>query len=744
MRDIDKLPYKFKNLIKKGFHIFPLVPDGKTPAVKNFSQAAVSDARGVRAHFYDSVMEVWHPFNIGIATTSYAKGALLIVDVDCKEGKSDGRDTLLALELAGFDLPDTLTCKTPTGGFHHFYHVDIPVKQGAHVLGPGLDVRSRGGYVVAAGSTTERGSYKWLNKKPIARAPKWVIDKCGLGKQLDPKGNEAWAVDPDFVWDTDSAIRRARDFLKNREPAIEGNGGDAWTYQTALALFKFGIAAPKILELLCEKWNSRCQPPWNVSDLKKKVANACGYNAKEGGSLAPAAEFEKQTRGELEEACEPWLQEMNERYAFMVLGGRSTIIETKNDVTTLMTVQAFKDLNKPKKVIFDGRTHEQSKVWFEHPARRSYIGMGMYPLDKCPPEVFNIFTGFAAEPLTHAQASLEQKEGLSMFKEHVFENICSKDSALYNWTMDYFAHLFQKPFQKPSTALVFRGEKGVGKNIMLERIGALLKSHFLVTSEKRYLISNFNDHMARLLLFVLDEAFWSGDKSAEGIMKGLITGDMHNIEQKGREPFSVKNLTRVCIIGNEDWLVPASHDERRFAVYDVGSKRKQDTKFFSEMKRIMDLRGGNRLLLHEFMSRDISNFNPYKAPDTEALLNQKIESFSPLNAWLYECIREEQISGAGAFDSWPKEISVEVLRKAYIANAKERGVRSYMLSSQRFAQEIHKVIGATRLRTRLSNGQRAFKYALPSLDDARENMSRYVGHKINFEEGTIDSRDIFS
>jgi hypothetical protein len=92
-------------------------------------------------------------------------------------------------------------------------------------------------------------------------------------------------------------------------------------------------------------------------------------------------------------------------------------------------------------------------------------------------------------------------------------------------------------------------------------------------------------------MFALDEAFWSGDKQAEGVLKDLITGRDHVIEHKGKEPYSVANKTRVVIIGNEDWLIPASHDERRFAFFDVGDGRKQDRAFFQSMREGMEAGG---------------------------------------------------------------------------------------------------------------------------------------------------------
>lgn len=73
------------------------------------------------------------------------------MDVDNKGGKN-GDAQILALELDGYELPASLEQSTPSGGRHIIYATPQPLKQGVNVLGAGLDIRSRGGYIVGPGS----------------------------------------------------------------------------------------------------------------------------------------------------------------------------------------------------------------------------------------------------------------------------------------------------------------------------------------------------------------------------------------------------------------------------------------------------------------------------------------------------------------------------------------------------------------------------------------------------------------
>ena len=67
-----------------------------------------------------------------------------------------------------------------------------------------------------------------------------------------------------------------------------------------------------------------------------------------------------------------------------------------------------------------------------------------------------------------------------------------------------------------------------------------------------------------------EEAVWAGDRSAQGVLKSLITEPEMLVERKGVDPVKMRNLMRVMFTSNEDWVVPAALDDRRFACFDVG------------------------------------------------------------------------------------------------------------------------------------------------------------------------------
>lgn len=99
---------------------------------------------------------------------------LVGVDLDVKHG-ADGVVTMTALAAAhGFTVPPTVTVVTPSGGRHLWFTAPGPVPNSVGRLGPGIDIRGSGGYVVGPGSRTLAGRYvlaPGTTLHPLAEAP---------------------------------------------------------------------------------------------------------------------------------------------------------------------------------------------------------------------------------------------------------------------------------------------------------------------------------------------------------------------------------------------------------------------------------------------------------------------------------------------------------------------------------------------------------------------------------------------
>ena len=234
----------------------------------------------------------------------------------------------------------------------------------------------------------------------------------------------------------------------------------------------------------------------------------------------------------------------------------------------------------------------------------------------------------------------EATERCKLFRSHVNEVICdgNEDHQRYMWA--WLAHMIQKPEDKPGVAVVLRGEEGTGKGSFVSPFMSMLGKHGLSVANRQHYFSNFNGATEGKVLIYLDEAVWAGSKQDESILKSQITERTQVIERKGFESYSVHSCSRFIMSSNEYWVIPAGKDARRFFVLDVSSKHKQDTQgYFKDLNEEFE-NGGDEALYVYLKHYDFSGVNIREAPQTKALMEQKLLSLNSVQQWWYDIISE--------------------------------------------------------------------------------------------------------
>lgn len=187
-----------------GWHVFPLIPGHKQPALHSRHQCPRTGTCGSGHQGWeqrattdpDRIARCWSqaPYNVGIAT---GPSTLVVVDLDTASvgeqppehwrapGISDGHDVLAALAAEtsgpGADiLWDTHTVATPSGGTHLYYTAPTGSRLAStngSALGWKVDTRAQGGYIVAAGSTITGRFYRAIEDRQPSALPHWLIDR---------------------------------------------------------------------------------------------------------------------------------------------------------------------------------------------------------------------------------------------------------------------------------------------------------------------------------------------------------------------------------------------------------------------------------------------------------------------------------------------------------------------------------------------------------------------------------------
>jgi Bifunctional DNA primase/polymerase, N-terminal/Primase C terminal 1 (PriCT-1) len=220
------------------------------------------------------IAKLWFGLRVPEANLGIATEKLVVVDIDPRHG---GDESLRAIEREHGELPLTWRALTGSGGAHVIFAAPAGVEIGNVVaeneirfgreppLGPGVDIRARGGYIVAPPSRHMSGrSYCWSGDHhpadvPLAVAPDWLIERLttarGTTTTADdapppPIGSNVWAQ-------------------LTRQPITEYR--DMAAAKIAGHLFRHWCDYQLVLGLL-HAWNSAwCQPPLGYQELTNIV-----------------------------------------------------------------------------------------------------------------------------------------------------------------------------------------------------------------------------------------------------------------------------------------------------------------------------------------------------------------------------------------------------------------------------------------------------------------------------------------
>ncbi|KRP85949.1 hypothetical protein AOQ73_36330 [Bradyrhizobium pachyrhizi] len=259
-----------------GFSVFPLLPNQKTPAYDdNWKDIATADPGKIRRLWSGG----YKACNIGIRTgLPLGDGYLVVIDVDIKDGKP-GKQSLKELEEQLGELPPTMIFRTASGGEHRYFLSAWPLGGSNSRLGPGIDVRGVGGYVVGCGSVVDGKEYEIAAGTTFACLPEAWSHACGRPKERSALDREIPLVD----LDQPANIERAISYLTHGAP-------EHGTYTVACRVRDWGISEEKCLDLIVEHWPGAEGKTYE--HIETRVTNAYTYGQDPPGIACAEAEFE--------------------------------------------------------------------------------------------------------------------------------------------------------------------------------------------------------------------------------------------------------------------------------------------------------------------------------------------------------------------------------------------------------------------------------------------------------------------
>ena len=368
------------------------------------------------------------------------------------------------------------------------------------------------------------------------------------------------------------------------------------------------------------------------------------------------------------------LEEMNNRLIFVKETGDYIILDKqeihKDGIVTIRDCWYLKSPTKAKdhfnkeKFSFNPKTDNDKdesifvdpfKLWCEWFEHREVRAIGFDPSDKPRKDIFNLWRGYnVSKEVADAYDEKQAQPILDIIKEIW----CNNDEDSYEYVLNYFAHIIQKPEQKSGVLLALKSKQGGCKGIIIRKLEEIIgDDHYVQNCNADNLFGNFNGQLEGKVLVNLDEAFWGGDKKMEGVMKNKITEGKQTINKKNKEAYTIDCYANYIISTNNDWFAGTTEDDRRYYCLELNNK--YSGRMTKEKEGIIKkvLEAPCEAFAKILYNRDLSNFNARIFKKTKTAQEQVERNWNSVKVWWNMVMKEGGFTIDGEFVDFGKVFS---------------------------------------------------------------------------------------
>lgn len=290
------------------------------------------------------------------------------------------------------------------------------------------------------------------------------------------------------------------------------------------------------------------------------------------------------------------------------------------------------------------------KSWCHWDDRKEVRAIGFDPRENPNPDLFNLWCGFNMKKEAVQHYGEDEAQPIL---DHIKELWCNNDENSYEYILNYFAHIIQKPHIKTGVLLALKSKQGGGKGIILDKLAQIIgDDHYCQNSNANFLFGNFNGQLEGKIICNLDEAFWGGDKNLEGVIKNKITEKRQTINKKNKENYQIDDYVNYIITTNNDWFAGISEDDRRYYCLELNNKLSgrmtKDT--YETVQPVLDAPA--EAFAKILYNRDISEFKPRIFKKTKLLQEQVERNWNSVKVWYNSVMKEGGFTIGEKFVEW--------------------------------------------------------------------------------------------
>jgi hypothetical protein len=296
--------------------------------------------------------------------------------------------------------------------------------------------------------------------------------------------------------------------------------------------------------------------------------------------------------------------------------------------------------------------------WLCDPNRRDYDRIGFYPnKEKCPPRVYNLFTGFKAEeykcevPTTKA----ELEEIIEPILTHI--NLLTNGEDKNGFFLKWLANIVKDPDNKSDIGILFRAVGkflaeggGEGKNIFFEWFGykVLGDKYYLGIADNANLYDAFNSMFEGILLCFIDEATGRDNHTQSDKLKAKITSRKTLINRKNMPQYVISDYCRYAFASNNFNPLRVGAGDRRFSAFDVSAEKRNNIAYFENLSKAMsDERVA--LAFYQYLLRYVDTYSSpvhfqRNRPITKAYVSLRQANAPLITKWIVDKLRKGKLT----------------------------------------------------------------------------------------------------
>lgn len=335
---------------------------------------------------------------------------------------------------------------------------------------------------------------------------------------------------------------------------------------------------------------------------------------------------------------------------------------------------------------------------------RTYVDMDVYPkVEECPAHHFNLWMPFAVEQIEEYE---KDEEALDVILKHIMI-LSNNETEVYEYILDWLAHMFQMPWQKPEKFILFLSKEGTGKGLFFELLRNMIgNSRVFETSDPaRDVWGNFNGGLMNSFLINIEELDFAQTKGADGKIKNLITQPYIAVRKLHQELCEIRSYHRmIASTNNLDCPKKISESNRRDFLVRCSDELIGNKAYFKKFKSIISSKNAQKTFFDFLKERENIDLFMSKPMPITAYQQALAESFEdPVTRFLKNFVDVRR--GQGGMDV--SIVMAKDLFDNFLSFLDDENCK-YECSNARFAMKIKnlELQGITKFRKKNGNAYR--------------------------------------